>query len=173
MSGGEIQGGPGAKPALGADLIIPGLAAALTVYFFVDSAALVWEARANGTVLGAALMALIVAQVARVTVLWRAGEGSLRLGEIVRPSPVQGRRLAVVAILVVFVATVPWLGTTLGLFLAMAALMWVLGVPDRRVLLGVAALTAATVYVLFIALLKTQLPAGAVERLLQALLGGG
>lgn len=37
---------------LGADLIIPVLAAGFTLYYLISSSNLVWEARANGTVVG-------------------------------------------------------------------------------------------------------------------------
>ena len=60
MSEQDVDAAPTGR-ALGADLVIPALAAGLTIYFFVDSAELVWEARANGTVIGVALLAMIVA----------------------------------------------------------------------------------------------------------------
>jgi hypothetical protein len=66
---------------------------------------------------------------------------------------------------------IPWLGTTLGLFLVMMASMWVLGVREWRTLIGTAFAVAATVYILFIALLDSRLPTGLVERLLSSLLG--
>lgn len=73
-------------------------------------------------------------------------------------------------ILSLFIATIPWLGTTLGLFLVMTASMWVLGVRNIRNLVTIAFVTSASVYILFIAILETRLPPGPVEKLLAPLL---
>jgi hypothetical protein len=159
--------------ALGADLVIPVLAAAFTVYYLLTSANLVWEARANGTVVGVILLILCLIQFVRIGVRARAGEGTLGLGTLAERSEAQGRRLMLLAILALYVAFIPWLGTTLGLFLVMIATMWVLGVRRLPVLLGIAFATAATMYILFIALLQTRLPTGPVEQLLNPLLRGG
>ncbi len=159
------------ESALGADLIIPVLALALTVYFLVTTTNLVWEARANGTVVGVSLLALIAVQFVRTYRRRQAGEGTWSLGEIAEWSPAQGQRLALLAILIVFIAVIPWLGTTFGLFLVMLASMYVLGVRQPKTLLGVSFGVAITVYVLFIALLQSRLPAGPVEHLLRPLFG--
>ena len=164
---------PEKRPALGADLVIPLLAAAFTIYFLVTSSSLVWEARANGTVIGVALLVLIAIQVARVALRVRSDRGSLSLGELAERSPAQAKRLTLLFILVVFVVTIPWLGTTLGLVLVMMASMWTLGVRRVRTLLGVALAVSATVYVLFIAILQSRLPAGPVEHFLRSVSGGG
>jgi hypothetical protein len=164
---------PESKTAVGADLIIPALAAAFTLYFLIDSANLVWEARANGTLIGVTVLAMILIQLFRIAVKLREGTATLSLGEFARMSSGHAKRIAVLAVLIVFIATVPWLGTTLGLLLTMAALMWILGVRDPKVLVGAAAATAGTVYLLFIAFLKTQLPVGLIEHLLQKLFGAG
>jgi hypothetical protein len=161
------------RSALGADLVIPILAVCFTIYYLTTSSGLVWEARANGTVIGVTLLALCIAQFVRITLRARRGQGTLSLGELGGWSQAQGRRLALIAILAVFVAAIPWLGTTLGLFLVMMATMAVLGVRSPRVLFGVSLATAATMYLLFIAFLQTRLPAGPVEQFLNPLLRGG
>jgi hypothetical protein len=159
------------KSALGADLVIPLLAAAFTIYFLVTSASLVWEARANGTVVGVALLIMVAIQLARVGLQVRKGRASLSLGELAGGSTAQIQRLMLLLVLVVFVATVPWLGTTLGLFLVMIASMWTLGVRRAPTLLGIAFAVSATVYVLFIAILQSRLPAGPVEHALSSIRG--
>jgi hypothetical protein len=158
-------------PALGADLIIPLLAAGLTIYFLVDTAGLAWEARATGTVIGAALLLLVALQVGRIGLLVARGQGSLSLGELVKASPIQAQRLALLTIMILFVGTITWIGTTLGLLLAMAASMWVLGVRDMRALLGLSLAVAGVVYVLFIVLLQSRLPTGPIEALTRSLIG--
>src|SRR5690606_37458985 len=111
-------------------------------------------------------LVMIMVQVARIFLQVRTGVATLGMGEFGRLSRNQIKRLTIIAILAAFVALVPLLGTTLGLFLTTLALMAVLGVRQPALLLGVAAAVAGTVYVLFIAILKTQLPAGVTERLL-------
>jgi hypothetical protein len=159
--------------ALGADLIIPVLAAAFTVYFLVDSAPLVWEARANGTVIGVILLVLVAVQIGRIAVLRRAGAGTLGFGDLAATDHVQFQRIALLVMLAIFIALIPWLGTTLGLFLVMMGTMWVLGVRSLRQLVAISSATALTFYLLFIAFLQTRLPPGPIERLLAPLLGGG
>jgi hypothetical protein len=161
------------KAQLGADLIIPVLAAGFTLYYLISSFNLVWEARANGTVVGVTLLALIAIQVARVVIQLRSGAGSLGMGEFSRWTPVQGQRLMLIAALIVFVATIPWLGTTLGLFAIMIAAMLILGVRSPATLLGVAVGVSATVYLLFIVVLGARFPAGPIENGLAPLFGGG
>jgi apolipoprotein N-acyltransferase len=161
------------RPALGADLIIPVLAAGLTIYFLVNTAGLVWEARANGTVIGIALLILVAAQLAKIARQVSRVHGSLGLGRLVERSPVQAQRLGLLATMTVFIATIPWVGTTLGLFLAMFTSMAILGVRDWRALFGVSFAVAAVVYLLFIVLLQSRLPVGPVETFLATLLPGG
>ncbi|HVL73858.1 MAG TPA: hypothetical protein VM434_18455 [Beijerinckiaceae bacterium] len=165
---------PPDRPALGADLVIPVLAAGFTIYFLVTSAGLVWEARANGTVIGVTLLALIAFQLGRIAIKLRAGRGTLGLGELgYFSSPAQRRRGLLIAILILYIALIPWLGTTLGLFLVMAASMAVLGVRAPKLLVGASAGTAIAIYLLFIAFLQTRLPLGPVEHLLNPLFRGG
>ncbi|MEJ1156896.1 hypothetical protein [Prosthecomicrobium sp. N25] len=159
------------RPALGAVLIIPVLGAALAIYFLVDSSRLVWEARANGTVIGVVLLALVAVQVFRVGRDVAARRATLGLGALADRSVFQFQRVALVVILGVFIAAMPWVGTTLGLFLAMASSMWVLGVRSPAQLVGISFAVAATVYVLFMLLLQSRLPAGLVETAIDALLG--
>lgn len=163
----------GDRPALGGDLVIPILAAAFTIYFLITTAGLDWEARANGVLIGVTLLVLVALQVGQTALKVATGGATLGLGELAEATPAQGRRLALIAILAAFIGTLPWLGTSLGLTLTMAASMAVLGVRSPRVLAGVSLGTAAAVYLLFIALLGAQLPAGPVEDLIARLSGAG
>jgi hypothetical protein len=161
---------PTERPALGADLIIPLLGAGMAIYFLTDTAGLVWEARANGTVIGTALLTLVTVQLVRVGLAVRAGRASLGFGGLVEWSPVQGQRLGLLAVMTLFIVTIPWVGTTLGLSLALLASMRLLGVRDLRVLFGISLAVASVVYLLFIVLLQSRLPAGPVENLLATIL---
>jgi hypothetical protein len=173
MSDPDTDTGRGKSAALGADLVIPVMALCFTVYFLIDAAPLVWEARANGTVIGVVLLTLVAIQFVRTALRWRAGDGTFSFGEIGEWNESQAKRLALFAILAVFIATIPWLGTTLGVFFVMLTSMWVLGMRDWRSIAGIAFVAAASVYILFIAFLQTQLPRGLIENTMTRLFGIG
>lgn len=165
------QAAPGRKVARGADLIIPALAAAFTVYFLTSVSGLAWEARANGTVIGVFLLLFVAVQVVRILLEVRAGRADLSLGEFGIWSPVEMKRIWILVILSALVLTIGTTGTTIGLFLCMAASMWVLGMRSVKTILLAATAVALTGYVLFIALLKTQFPEGPFEWAVAALIG--
>ena len=163
----------GERPALGADLIIPGLAVAFTTYYLVSTLSLTWEAKANGVVVGVLLYVLIALQLVRIGRRVASGEATLGLGELATFDTAQKQRVALVVITALFILTLPWLGVSIGLFLTMLASMWVLGERSWRVLIGLSFLTSATVYLLFVMFLQTRLPTGPVEALIERLAGGG
>ena len=153
--------------AYGADLVIPVLAAAFTIYFLYTIAGLEWEAKANGIFVGVALLALVAVQVVRSVIGIARGRGRLTFGPLLEPREALPRRLGMMAITIAFVVTVPWLGLGLGLFIALAAGFAVMGVrPWRRVLLT-SFIVAAVSTVLFNAVLDTGLPKGPVEKLVE------
>jgi hypothetical protein len=151
---------------LGADLVIPALALAFAIYFFVSTAGLAWEAKANGVFIGAALIVLVVLQVARIVLRVARGEGSLDFDPLWRPSELVWKRIGLVAVTALFIATLPWLGLTLGLWLGMLAQLWAIGVRRWRILVAIPTVTATCVYLLFIALLDSGFPHGPIELLL-------
>jgi hypothetical protein len=157
------------RPRLGADLVIPGLALAFAVYFLVSIADLAWEAKANGVMIGIILIVLVAVQLARTALALSRGEGSLRADTLLAPREVFMRRLGLIAITVAFIATLHWLGVTLGLLLAMLAALWVSGVRSRAALIWIPLIVAASVYLLFIAVLQSELPHGPVEQMLAKL----
>ena len=152
--------------ALGADLVIPGLALAFAVYFFVSTADLIWEAKANGVVIGIALVILIAAQIGRAALQLRKGEGSLGFDPLWRPRELMWKRIGLVAVTALFIATLPWLGLTLGLWLGMLAQLWIIGVRRWKILFLLPTGTAACVYLLFIFVLDSGFPHGPIEMLL-------
>lgn len=161
------------RPALGADLVIPAIAGAFTIYFLISTNHFVWEAKANGVVIGLTLLALLAIQVVRIFLNVRAGRGTLSLGDLVEPTQAQGQRIALIVILALFVGSISWLGTTLALYLAMTASMLALGVRKPLELFLVPFLTALFVYLVFVALLPTRMPEGVIENLVSAIVGGG
>ena len=154
------------KTPLGADLIIPALALAFAGYFFVSIADLAWEAKANGVVIGAVLIALIAVQGIRIGVRIRRGEADLNTDPLWQPANALPKRLGVVLTTVAFIATLDWLGVTLGLLLGLFAALWIMGVRNWRALTLVPLIVAAAVYLLFLVLLQSDSPHGPIEKLL-------
>lgn len=163
----SLAGGP--EP-LGADLVIPALALAFAAYFFVSIDDLSWEAKANGVIIGWALVALVVAQLARIAVRVARGRADLGFHALLLPRDVFAKRLGLVVITIVFIATLKWLGVTLGIFLGLLASLYLLGIRNPRLLVGVSAVSAAIVYLLFIAILDSAFPHGPIEDAIAALL---
>ena len=153
------------KAALGADLVIPLLALGFACYFFWSIADLAWEAKANGVVIGVALIALVVIQVARVALAVAQGRGDLRTDPLWQPRDVLLKRVGMVVVTVAFILLLQVLGLTLSLFVAMAAALWLMGVNRPSLVLGIALSVAAAAYLLFIAVLDAGFPHGLIEKI--------
>ena len=160
MSNANPEAGRGTVPALGAYFIIPLLACGLTIYFLISTAGLIWEARSTGTFIGVILLGLCAAQIIRLGLKVARGEATLGFGELAENNFYNRLRLGLLVLVIAFVALLPVIGTTLGLFLVLIAMVRLMGVRDWRVLVAVALITAATVHVLLIYLLGSQLPQG-------------
>jgi hypothetical protein len=155
------------RKAYGADLVIPVLAAAFTIYVLSTIASLEWEAKANGIFVGVALLVLVAVQVIRAAIGIARKHGDLSFAPLLGPREALPKRLGMLAITIAFVCAVPWLGLGLGLFASLAAGFAIMGVrPYRRVLLT-AFIVAAVCTVMFNAVLDTGLPKGPVERLIE------
>jgi hypothetical protein len=150
----------------GADLVIPALALAFAVYFFISIAGLGWEAKANGVLIGTILVVLIVVQITRIALDVRGGRAGLGMEELWLPREALVKRLGLVLITVLFIATLKWLGLTLGLYLSLLAALYLMGVRSRVALVCVPLAIAAAAYLMFILLLQSDFPHGPVEKLL-------
>ena len=153
------------KNPLGADLIIPALALGFAIYFFWSIADLAWEAKANGVVIGIALIALVVIQVARIGLAVAQGRGDLDTGALWQPRDVLLKRVGMVVVTVAFILLLQVLGLTLSLFLSMAAALWLMGVRKAWVILAISFGVAAAAYLLFIFVLDAGFPHGPIENL--------
>ena len=169
MSHADPDAGRGTVPALGAYFIIPALACALTVYFLVSTRDLIWEARSTGTFIGVILLVLCMAQFIRLGLKVSRGQATLRLGELAENTYYNRLRLALLILTIAFIALLPVIGTTLGLFLVLIAMVRLMGVRSWRVLVMVAFITSATVHGLLIYLLGSQLPQGLLKPLFTSL----
>ena len=154
------------KSPLGADLVVPALALGFAAYFFWSIAELAWEAKANGVIIGSALVVLALAQVLRIAIRVAKGEASLDTGSLWQPADVLGKRIGMVLVTIAFIALLQVLGLTLALLLAMTAALVVMGVRKPLTVLSISAAVAAAAYILFIAVLDSAFPHGVIEKLL-------
>ena len=157
------------KDAALGDLVIPALAVAFTVYFFDSIWDLAWEARATGVVVGTALLALIALLMVRIVRRLMAGRATLSFGDLLGRWPHGRQRMGIVALCALFIALIPWLGLTLGLFTLMTTLMLLLGAGSWRAIVTTAGAVSIAAYLLFIALLNSRMPRGPIEKLLAML----
>ena len=166
MSHADPDAGRGIKPALGAYFIIPLLACGLTLYFLISTWNLNWEARSTGTFIGVILLGLCIAQFVRLGRKVAKGEASLGLGDLVEDTLFNRQRLSLLVLTAVFIAALPLLGTTVGLFLVIIAMTRLMGVQDWRALVALAFLAATTVHLLLIYALGSKLPQGVFKSVL-------
>ena len=153
------------RAPLGADLVIPALALAFAVYFFFSIADLAWEAKANGTVIGGLLVLLVLAQLVRIGMRLARGQATLGFEPLLGPRDALGKRIGLVVITIAFIVTLKWLGLTLGLLLSLFAALWIMGARGKPLYI-IPVVVAALAYLLFVALLQTEIPHGPIERLL-------
>jgi hypothetical protein len=161
------------REPLAADFIIPLMGCGLAGYYLATTTDLVWEARAAGVAVGVPLIAMAVFHMGRMIYRIAQGSGSFGTGEMFANTLFNRQRLALGILIAIFIAALPWTGTTLGLFMVLIACMWTLGVTNIRQLVTIAAATAATVYVLLIYLVNSRLPQGPVEWLITWAFGIG
>ncbi|HET8610889.1 MAG TPA: tripartite tricarboxylate transporter TctB family protein [Burkholderiales bacterium] len=155
----------GKQPA-GADLIIPLLAAAFAVYYMSTIWNLPWEAKANGLVLGSVLLFLVALFFVLTARSLLRGAISLSLSRLFEPRQFQTQRWSLVALMIAFIAVIPYLGFTLTIFLFLVLAMLTLGVRSVRKLIGVALVSSLCGYLMFIVALDTPFPHGPFEALL-------
>lgn len=159
------------KP-VGQELIIPALAVGFTAYYFWTVQELAWEAKANGIVIGAILVVLVVLLLVRIGWQVSKGQASLRVtlgGE--RETDLA--RLGLLAIMVAFLFALTYLGTSIALAAMLFAGMWLLGGRHWPTLIGVSIVTPLVVWATLIVALGTRFPAGPFERAMASLLGFG
>lgn len=164
----ETRPGTARAPAIGGELLLPALGIALAIYFLIDIRSLVWEARANATVIAIVLLVLIALHLARIALRVLRGEATLGIGALIEPRPWLATRFTILGLTGIFIMALPWLGLTLGLFLLVAVMMRVLRAGSWTRIGVTAAVIAGAAYALFIALLDSRLPHGPIEALLAA-----
>ncbi|MBI3453147.1 MAG: tripartite tricarboxylate transporter TctB family protein [Rhodospirillales bacterium] len=163
----------GGRPAVGADLVLPALAAAFAIYFFASVWNLSWEAKTNATIIGVTLLGLIGLLLVRIGIQVARDGATLGIGRLIEPQSARWPRLAIIGCCIAFIFVLPWLGLTLGLFILVAALMVIMRAGTWRAIAATSTIVSGIAYLLFIALLNSRLPRGPVEKLLSLAFGGG
>jgi hypothetical protein len=154
------------RPALAADLVIPILAMGFTIYFLYSVSALEWQAKANGVIIGTILLLLVGVQVVRLIAAFARGRTAAGFGPLLSPPDAVPKRLGMLVITILFVASLPYLGLAIGLFLALSAALLVMGVRGWKRVLGVAFGVTLGASLLFTVALDAGLPKGPVEKLI-------
>lgn len=157
------------KRSIGADLVIPIMAAGYALYYIYTILDYPMEAQINGLFLGISLCSLVVVMLVRVAVQWFRGEVDFGMHRLLAPMTMIPTRLAFMALTVGYIVVIPWFGFTLTTFLYILGCLLVLGVRSRNILILMPLLSAAGGYVFFIAMLNTRFPKGPVEHLLSGM----
>jgi hypothetical protein len=108
---------------------------------------------------------LIVIQVARTLIRLARRQATLGFQPLWEPRDALGKRIGMVAVTIAFIATLKWLGLTLGMLLALLAALWIMGARGKA-LVVVPVAVATAVYLLFVVLLQSDIPHGPIEKLL-------
>jgi len=155
------------RKGIGADLILPLMAAAYAAYYVYTIREFPWEAQMNGTFIAGVIWLLVAVLLVRTVLRLRRGEVTLRATGITTPRGKLVVRALFVALTAGNILLMPWLGFTLTVILFLASSMWLLGVRSLKPLVLIPLLAGSVGYVFFIVALGTRLPKGPVEWLLQ------
>jgi hypothetical protein len=155
------------RKGVGADLILPLMAAVYAVYYLYTVADFPWEARMMGTFIAIAIWLLVGLMVVLTALRIYRGEVTLRATGFPKPQSKMLLRLAFIGLTALSIALMPWLGFTLTVMLFLLSGMVLLGVREVKPLVIIPLAAGSVGYLLFIAALDTRLPYGPVEMLLQ------
>ena len=167
----ESRGSEEPKPQIGGEFIIPVAALVFTIYYFSTILNSPWTAQVNAFMVGFVLFVVIAVFI--VTRLGRvmAGKASMGVADILAPRDILPKRAAFIAICLLYVIGIEWLGYTLTTFAFLWSSMVLLNDFRRK---GVCTVLAAAMtvlgYVVFIATFETRLPRGIIEKAIAALI---
>ena len=120
------------KKSIGGELVIPIAALLFTLYYFSTIIDSPWTAQVSAVFIGTILMVLIVIFTARVLVRRHRGEVDLRIGALIEPHSVIGKRAALLGLTLAFILAVPYAGFTITTFVFMSLGMLVLADWRRK-----------------------------------------
>ncbi|MEK9662308.1 MAG: tripartite tricarboxylate transporter TctB family protein [Alphaproteobacteria bacterium] len=160
----------GAPKAVGGEFVLPAVAVAFTIYYFTTISEVPWIAQVSALLVGSVLILLCAIFAVRTVLSIRRGEARFGFGPLAAPAHYVGKRVALLALTIVYIFVIDWLGFTITSFLFLASAMLLLsgGRQRGRILLIAAALSLGG-YLLFIVAFHTRFPAGPFENLMKAL----
>ncbi len=158
------------KKAIGGDLIIPVVALAFTVYYFITIIDVPWTAQVSAFFVGSILILLLLIFFIRTALSLGRGEVSLRVGEILEPVMLVPRRIALFALTIGYVLLIQWAGFTITTFVFLFLAMLVLNEGRKKgLILILSAVFAIGGWLLFIVAFETRFPAGPFEQFMKGL----
>ncbi|MDH3715292.1 MAG: tripartite tricarboxylate transporter TctB family protein [Gammaproteobacteria bacterium] len=159
------------KKSIGGELVIPVAALAFTLYYFSTIIDSPWTAQVSAVFIGTVLIVLIAIFAARVVIRRYRGEVDLRIGVLIEPYSVAGKRAALLGLTLAFILVIPYAGFTITTFVFMTLGMLVLADWRRkRFVVVLCAVLAIAGWALFIYAFETRFPSGPFERLMQGIL---
>ena len=158
------------RKGVGADLILPLMAAAYAVYYIYTIREFPWEAQINGGFISLVIWLLVALFLLRTFLRLRRGEVVLRSVDFATSRARLIQRFLFVGLTALNILLMPWLGFTLTVILFLSSSMWLLGVRGCKPLVLIPLSAGAVGYVFFIVALDTRLPAGPIELLLRQLI---
>ncbi len=157
------------RKGVGADLILPLMAAGYAAYYVFTIREFPWEAQMNGTFIAVVIWLLVGAFVLRTLLRLRRNEVTLRPTGVTTPRAKLVQRVAFIGLTALNIGLMPWLGFTLTVVAFLASSMWLLGVRTAKPLIAIPLSAGSVGYLFFVVALDTRLPKGPVEWLLQPL----
>ena len=147
------------RPELGAELVIPIAAVALTAYYATTILDSPWTAQATAAVVGVILVGCCVAFFIGAGLDLARGRARLGVMSLLRPLDSIPRKAGLLALTIAALAAMPWLGFTLTsiVFLALSILLLREGRDTSRTILFAVALSLAW-FVVFVLIFKRQFP---------------
>ncbi len=166
MSTEAARQGQTKKRSVGAELVIPIMAAGYALYYIYTILDYPLEAQINGLFLGGVLCALVAVLLVRVAAQRLRGEVDFGMQRLLAPLSMIPARLVFLALTIAYIVVIPWFGFTLTTFIFILGSMLALRVRSKKLLVLMPLLSAAGGYIFFIALLNTRFPKGPVEHFL-------
>ena len=147
------------------------MAFAFTLYYFSTIIDSPWTAQVSAVFIGTILITLIAIFVISLLVRARRGEVDFRIGALIEPYSMLGKRLALFGLTLGFIVVIPYAGFTITTFVFMTLGMLVLaGARRARFIILLCAALAIAGWALFIYAFETRFPAGPFEHLMRGIL---
>ena len=161
----------GQKKSIGGELVIPVAALLFTLYYFSTIIDSPWTAQVSAVFIGTILIVLIVIFTVGVVVRARRGEVDLKIGALIEPYSMLGKRVALFGLTLGFILVIPYAGFTITTFVFMTLGMLVLSDwQKKRFIVILCAVLAVAGWALFIYAFETRFPAGPFENFMKGIL---